>query len=61
AHPDATIEVGDQTLAVHAAEATGEERERLYREQAERLPQFAEYAEKTSRTIPVVVLTPTAG
>ncbi len=61
AHPDATIEVGTQTLRVRATEATSEERERLYRAQAELMPQFAEYAEKTTRTIPVVVLTPTAG
>ncbi len=60
AHPDTTIEVGDQTLRVRASEATGEERDRLYAAQAERVPQFADYAQKTSRTIPVVVLTPVA-
>jgi deazaflavin-dependent oxidoreductase (nitroreductase family) len=58
AHPDTTIEVGDQTLSVHASEATGDERERLYGAQAVRMPQFAEYAQKTSRAIPVLVLTP---
>jgi deazaflavin-dependent oxidoreductase (nitroreductase family) len=61
AHPDVTIEVGTQTLPVRATEAGGEERERLYSAQAELMPQFAEYAEKTTRTIPVIVLTPTAG
>jgi deazaflavin-dependent oxidoreductase (nitroreductase family) len=61
AHPDTMIEVGDETLAVHVSEATGEERDRLYRDQAERLPQFAEYEQKTSRTIPVLVLTRVAG
>jgi deazaflavin-dependent oxidoreductase (nitroreductase family) len=61
ADPDATIEVGTQTLAVCAAEATGEERERLFDAQAARLPQFTAYAAKTSRTIPVIVLTPVAG
>jgi deazaflavin-dependent oxidoreductase (nitroreductase family) len=59
AHPDVTIEVGTDTIDVLASEATGEERERLYRTQAERLPQFAEYAKRTERVIPVVVLTPT--
>lgn len=59
AHPDVTIEVGTDTLDVHASEATGEERERLYRTQAERIPQFAEYEQKTERVIPVIVLTPT--
>jgi len=59
AHPEVTIEVGTDTIDVLASEATGEERERLYRTQAERLPQFAEYAKRTERVIPVVLLTPT--
>jgi deazaflavin-dependent oxidoreductase (nitroreductase family) len=59
AHPDATIEVGTETIDVVAGEATGEERERLYRTQKERAPQFAEYETKTERVIPVIVLTPT--
>jgi deazaflavin-dependent oxidoreductase (nitroreductase family) len=58
AHPNVTIEVGADTIDVVADEATGEERERLYRTQAERMPMFAEYAQKTDRTIPVRVLTP---
>jgi deazaflavin-dependent oxidoreductase (nitroreductase family) len=57
AHPDVTIEVGPQTLQVHAEEATGAERERLFAAQAERSPQFGEYQRNTSRTIPVIVLT----
>jgi deazaflavin-dependent oxidoreductase (nitroreductase family) len=59
AHPNVTIEVGADTFDVLASEATGEERERLYRAQAERVPQFAEYERKTERAIPVIVLTPT--
>jgi deazaflavin-dependent oxidoreductase (nitroreductase family) len=59
AHPEATIEVGTDTIDVLANEATGEERERLYRTQAERVPRFAEYAKQTERVIPVIVLTPT--
>jgi deazaflavin-dependent oxidoreductase (nitroreductase family) len=59
AHPNVTIEVGTDTIDVVANEATGEERERLYRTQAERIPQFAEYEERTERVIPVMVLTPT--
>lgn len=58
ADPDVTIEVGAQTLQVHAEEATGAERERLFAAQSERSPQFGEYQLKTSRTIPVIVLTP---
>ncbi len=60
AKPNATIEVGRDTIEVVASELTGEQRERLYREQAERSPQFAQYAERTDRVIPVIALTPTA-
>ena len=59
ANPQAKIEVGTDTIDVVASEASGEERERLFRTQAERVPQFAEYEQKTERVIPVVVLTPT--
>jgi deazaflavin-dependent oxidoreductase (nitroreductase family) len=59
AHPDVTIEVGTDTIEVVASEATDEERERLYRTQAARVPQFAEYGKQTDRVIPVIVLTPT--
>ena len=58
AHPNVTIEVGTETIDVLASEATGEERERLFRAQAERLPQFADYQRRTERAIPVIVLTP---
>jgi deazaflavin-dependent oxidoreductase (nitroreductase family) len=60
AHPDVAIEVGNDSVDVVAAEATGEERERLFRTQVERTPQFGEYEAKAGRVIPVVVLTPTA-
>ena len=59
AHPDVRIEVGTDTIGVRAEEATGEDRDRLFRAQAERSPQFAEYESKTERVIPVIVLTPT--
>ena len=59
AHPNVTIEVGRDTIEVVASEATGDERDRLYRTQAERVPQFAEYEKQTDRVIPVIVLTPT--
>ena len=58
AHPQTMIEVGTETIDVLASEATGEERERLFRAQAQRSPQFAEYQNKTDRVIPVIVLTP---
>lgn len=58
ANPDATIEVGDQKLDVHAVELTGAERDAKYAEQAKRYPGFADYQRKTSRTIPVLALHP---
>jgi deazaflavin-dependent oxidoreductase (nitroreductase family) len=58
ARPDVTIEVGSDTIDVLASEATGEERERLFGTQVERVPQFADYEKKAGRVIPVIVLTP---
>jgi deazaflavin-dependent oxidoreductase (nitroreductase family) len=58
AHPETVVEVGDQTVDVVAEEATGEERARLYAAQVAVQPQFGEYQEKTTRQIPVIVLTP---
>ena len=61
ANPDARIEVGDDFVDVHATELQGAERDDKYALQAERYPGFAEYERMTSRTIPVVALTPTDG
>ncbi len=61
AHPHVKIEVGADTIDAIATEATGEERDRLFEEQTRRAPQFAEYAQKTERQIPVIVLTPAEG
>ena len=58
AAPHVTIEVETDTIDILASEATGEERERLFRTQAERFPQFAGYERRTERVIPVIVLTP---
>jgi deazaflavin-dependent oxidoreductase (nitroreductase family) len=59
AQPNVSIEVGTDTIEVLASEAEGEERDRLYGTQAERMPQFADYEQKAGRVIPVIVLTPT--
>jgi deazaflavin-dependent oxidoreductase (nitroreductase family) len=56
AQPAVSIEVGTDTIEVTAEEVTGPERERLYGIQEEQQPQFAEYAQKTDRKIPVIVL-----
>ena len=58
AHPHVRIEVGDETKPAVARVATGEERERLFAEQVRRRPSFGEYQAKTTRQIPVIVLTP---
>lgn len=58
ANPAVSIEIGTDTVDVTAEEATGEERDRLYSIQEEQQPQFAEYAQKTDRKIPVIVLKP---
>lgn len=56
-HPDVTVEIGSESFAAVASVAEGEERTRLYRAQAALMPNFDEYEQKTTRTIPVVVLT----
>ena len=61
ANPDTRIEVGDDVIHVHATVLQGTERDDKYAVQAERYPGFADYERQTSRTIPVVALTPTGG
>ena len=56
ATPEASIEVGTDTVPVTARMADGEERERLWTRQKELMPGFADYETKTTRQIPVVVL-----
>jgi deazaflavin-dependent oxidoreductase (nitroreductase family) len=56
ANPAATVEVGPETVDVNAVITAGEERERLFSQQSELYPQFADYARKTTREIPVVAL-----
>src|SRR3954468_6723834 len=53
-----TVEVGTETLEVAVEEITGEQRDRIYAQQASRYPGFAEYEVKTQgvRTIPVLAL-----
>jgi deazaflavin-dependent oxidoreductase (nitroreductase family) len=58
AHPEVTVEVGTESYAATAVPLTGEERDRIYDEQARRYNGFAEYAERTERVIPVVELRP---
>jgi deazaflavin-dependent oxidoreductase (nitroreductase family) len=57
AHPRVTVEVGTENYEANAEVLVGEERDRLYAQQAERSPIFGEYQAKTTRVIPVVALT----
>jgi deazaflavin-dependent oxidoreductase (nitroreductase family) len=56
ANPEVTVELPGETFRANARIAEGDERDRLYRAQAELMPNFDEYAAKTDRLIPVVVL-----
>ena len=56
ASPEATIQVKDEQIPVRAGTAEGEERERLWRAMTEVWPAYDEYQAKTSREIPIVIL-----
>ena len=57
ANPEATVEVGSKTFQVRATVAAGDERQRLFDQQAKQMPIFADYQKKTTRQIPVITLT----
>lgn len=56
---EGSIERGTDSYRVTVRELTGDERDRVYAEQARRYPGFADYAERTEgiRVIPVLELT----
>jgi deazaflavin-dependent oxidoreductase (nitroreductase family) len=56
ANPTVTVEVGDETVNADAVVTSGSEREELFDRQAGLYPQFADYAQKTTRQIPVIAL-----
>jgi deazaflavin-dependent oxidoreductase (nitroreductase family) len=56
ANPDASIEIGTETRQVRARVAEGDERDEIWSRQKAAMPGFAEYEQKTSREIPVVIL-----
>ena len=59
ANPRTTVEVGADTVEVTVRTAEGAERERIWEEQKEIAPRFAEYETKAApRQIPVVILEP---
>jgi deazaflavin-dependent oxidoreductase (nitroreductase family) len=55
ANPSVTVEVGTERFPVLARIAKGEERDRLFKLQADKMNIFYDYQKKTTRQIPVVV------
>jgi hypothetical protein len=58
--PDRHCGAPGSTFAARAVVAEGDERERVWTEQKSRMPGFADYEQKTTRTIPVIALEPVA-
>lgn len=57
AHPRVDVEVGTETFPVAVEELAGDERAEKWAQVTAAMPGFAEYQEKTTRTIPVLALT----
>ncbi len=55
ANPTVTLEVGGETFEARATITEGAERDRLWAAQVAEHPNFADYQQRTSRVIPVVV------
>lgn len=58
ARPEATVDVDRRTTRVRASVAEGDERERLWAQHVAIHPAIGEYPARTTRVIPVVILTP---
>ena len=58
ANPLVSVETGTEQFQVRATIAVEPERTRLYNKMVEMMPGFAEYQRKTTRVIPVIILTP---
>jgi F420H(2)-dependent quinone reductase len=56
AHPDTSVQIGGERRAVHARVATAEEHQRLWPKVVEVYGGYADYQERTTRQIPLVVL-----
>lgn len=63
ANPRAEVEAVEDgavtTVPVHATELTGQDREAAFARFVQMAPGFADYQAKTTRTLPVIRLTPT--
>jgi deazaflavin-dependent oxidoreductase (nitroreductase family) len=60
ANPDVWVEVEGRKFDAKARVASGEERDRLFKAHADRMPGFWDYKKNTSRVLPVIVLEPVA-
>jgi deazaflavin-dependent oxidoreductase (nitroreductase family) len=60
ANPSVGVQVGTRRLTARARVATPAERGSLWTQMAKIFPLYDEYAEKTDREIPIVLLTPQA-
>ena len=58
ANPEVEAQVGTKTVKAKARTVTGAEREKLWEQAVKFWPPYADYAKKTPREIPVVVLDP---
>jgi deazaflavin-dependent oxidoreductase (nitroreductase family) len=58
ANPEATVQVGAQARRVRAATATAEEKAELWPRVVALYPGYGAYQRKTTRDIPLVILTP---
>lgn len=58
AKPLVSVETGTEQFQARASIAVEPERTRLYNQMVEMMPGFAKYQRKTTRVIPVVILTP---
>jgi deazaflavin-dependent oxidoreductase (nitroreductase family) len=56
AHPEATAEIGTDTVSMVARVTKGDERTEIWEAQKKEFPGFADYETKTTREIPVVIL-----
>ena len=57
AHPQVSVEYGTELFQAKAEITPEPERTRLYAKMVEHMPGFADYEKKTTRVIPVIVLT----
>ncbi|MCU1661796.1 MAG: nitroreductase, partial [Pseudonocardia sp.] len=58
ANPSAGVQVGTHRFTARARVASSVEREPLWAQMAQIFPLYDDYAEKTAREIPIVLLTP---